>query len=220
MRSIDVFIDESGNLGYGAGRYFTIAFVVVDIAKTKTIRRRMKKASLFMKQKHINKVWKDGEVKAAYLNPEDKQIVLQSLCKPDIQVYSITTDKEKIHHQWLDDKAAFYNFMSKYVIDAIVRDNPDVRQLNCYLDARTIQVQSKNSFEDYLKIHLVYENNMYDIEFNGMYIESHLDYGIQTADFVANAINQYYLSGKNNLITYVEPSLKNHQILPADQFGQ
>lgn len=208
MDSLDVFVDESGNSGHGMGRYFTIAFVVCPSGLTKKLRRAMRKASKDIKDTHPLKSWKNGEVKAALISKDERRRILSKICKCDLQVYTIVVDKHHLVERMYDNKGASYNFWMKFVIDDIVADHPNLTNLNFFIDRRTIKVGSLNSFEDYITIHLVFEKSLHNLKIFVKYPESHTDYGIQAADFCANAINQFHLSGNHDLIDSIQPSIR------------
>lgn len=221
MQDLTVYVDESGNLGRGQGRYFTIACVVMSASNEKSVHRKMKRLCKKVKENHPNKVWIKGEVKASRIRPEERVELIKRLPRKKISVFYITVDKNRLKDSMFRDKAISYNYWLRLVIDDILNIYPDCRNLSINIDKRDIKVFSGNSFKDYLNIHLIYERNS-DINLSTCYPESHCNYGIQIADFISNGINYRYSSTKEEryaLENVIMQFCKGHELFPRKHFG-
>lgn len=217
MENITIFIDESGNMGRGRGRYFTISCVVIDSSMGKRLRRKMKRLTLEVKKNHPFKTWKNGEVKASLVGKEERSALLSNL--PEyVNIYNIIVDKQHLKPHMFEDKSASYNYWTRLVIDNILRDNEDCKNIIINVDRRTIKTGSKNTFEDYINIRIKYELCR-DIHLQVLYPESHTDYGIQVADFISNAVNYTALSkGDKCLYTEISSLVKSNELFPRWYF--
>lgn len=206
--------DESGNLGK-QGRYFTIA--CVEMENTKPLHNVMKKAILRTK-KVFPKFQMFDEIKASDAFPPIKDYFLRKIASKNVKIRYIVADLHHVKQQLLDDENLLYNFMLKFVIEPVARQK-GLKHLVINLDKRTIKVQSINSFENYIKIHLNYELNL-DIKVDVKYLESHNSYGIQAADFVANAVYSKYEFGYDYCYNLIEDKIAQSELFPRKFFGQ
>lgn len=222
MQDLTIYVDESGNLGRGEGRYFTIACIVMDSSNSKNVHRKMRRLCKKVKDNHPEKVWPRGEVKAAAIRPKERIELIKKLPRKKINVFYITVDKKWLEDRMFKDKAISYNYWLRLVIDDILNVYPDCHNLSINIDKRDIKVFSGNSFKDYLNIHIIYERNE-NINLNICYPESHCDYGIQIADFISNGINYKYTSTKEEsykLGNAVNELCKGYEQFPRKYFGQ
>lgn len=213
MENITIFVDESGNMGRGRGRYFTISCVAIDSSREKSLRRKMKKLTLKIKKNFPLKEWKNREVKAGLINKKERSKLLARL--PEyVNIYNIIVDKHHLKDHMFEDKSASYNYWTRLIIDNILRDNEDCRNIVINVDRRSIKTGSKNTFEDYINIRIKYELCK-DINLQVLYPESHTDYGIQVADFISNAVNYTALSGGDKcLYTEISSLVKRNELFP------
>jgi hypothetical protein len=220
MSVIDVFVDESGNLGTGRGRYFTIALVSCERSESKRLRRSVKKQALKTKQAHPQKTWHNGEVKASNLSWPERIETIKKICERDVHIFDITADKDNLQPQMFEHKSATYNYWIKLVVDDLVKYYSDIDEITFYIDRRAIRVESFNSFLDYITIHLLYEMNQTGLHIYASYPESQTDYGIQAADFVSNAVNSYHQTFDDSKVSSLRPSIIHEQHFPYRYFGQ
>lgn len=208
-------LDESGNLGSG-GRYFTIACVATT--NTKPLRTVMKKSILKVKNKFPE--FKDHkELKSSDCYAVIKDYMLRKIASKDnIEVRYIVSDKTHVKKQLLDDENLLYNYMLKFLIVPIARQR-NCSELEINLDKRSIKVNSINSFEDYIKIHLNFELNL-DVKVTVKYVESHNSYAIQAADFVANAVNTKYEYEHCHCYELIAHKIAQSEKFPRSRFGK
>lgn len=220
MKTLDVFIDESGNLGHGRGRFFTIGAVVCEHDEAKRLSRTVKSAAKLIKNRHVNKAWKNGEVKAAGISKEERNEVLAKICKRDIDFFDITVDKHNIQEKMFDHKTASYNYWLKLVVDHLIKRFESIDKVFFHIDRRTVRVGDLNAFLEYITIHLLYECNLVNLQIEVDYPESHTNYGIQAADFFANAVNLYHLSGYLGGVDIIRRKIISEEHFPYSMFGR
>ncbi|MBT2634526.1 DUF3800 domain-containing protein [Bacillus sp. ISL-26] len=206
--------DESGNLGT-KGRYFTIA--CVQTLNQKPLYNVMKKAVLKTKQ-NFDAFSDFQEIKASHAYPCIKDYFLRKIVSKDIEIKYVVADLEYVKPQLLKDENLLYNFMLQFIIVPVAKLS-HVDKIIINLDKRTIKVQSGNSFEEYIKIKLLYEMNL-DVDVVVNYLESHNCYAIQAADFVANAVNSFYEYKHDYFYNIAAPKIVQKVNFPYRSFGK
>lgn len=186
-----LIFDESGNLG-NSGRYFIIA--CIDTRNYKSLHNIMKKKLSIAKQMFQELAClHSNEIKAKDAYPCIKYHILETIANKDISISYIVADLKYVKPNLLVDKNILYNFLMKLLIDKLVSDKDNHTILNIICDNHTTKISSGNSFEEYIKLHLLYEKE-YDINLNIVYMDSddRNAYPIQAADYVANALYGWY----------------------------
>lgn len=186
-----LIFDESGNLGT-SGRYFVIA--CVDTKNVKSLHSVMKN-QLGKAKKTFPELAKNHfyEIKAKDAYPAVKYKILQSIASKDLSISYIVADLKHVAPRLLKEKNIFYNYLMRILIEKIVsaKDNKSTIAIVC--DQHTTKVASANSFEDYIKIHLLYERRL-DLDLSVTYLDSDSKqaFAVQAADYVANAVYGFY----------------------------
>ena len=186
-----LIFDESGNLG-NSGRYFVIA--CIDTMNYKSLQNMMRNKlriakKLFSKLAHLH----SNEIKAKDAYPCIKYHLLESIAEKDITISYIVADLHHVKPALLKDKNILYNYLMKLLIERLVSSKDNNTVLNIICDNHTTKVSSANSFEEYIKLCLLYEKE-YDIDLRIIYMDSDdgRAYPIQAADYVANALYGLY----------------------------
>ncbi|WP_461218251.1 DUF3800 domain-containing protein [Lapidilactobacillus salsurivasis] len=218
--TLTVYIDESGNLGQDQGRYFTLAAVVGTTEAMKGLRRRQKNAAERFRRSSPTKKWPNNEVKAAALNQKERATMLRQVLTPEIQIYALILDKRHLPVTDFASKNSSYDYWVQLLLDQIVATQPRITELLTQLDQRALKDGSQNSLADHLRIHFNFEMQRPDLTVTISYYESQLNYGIQAADFVANAINNFYETQKKGAYTALHKNLRQTVTLPQDVFGE
>ena len=133
------------------------------------------------------------EIKAKDAYPCVKYHILESIVKKDLSVSYIIADLNHIKSNLLSEKNIFYNYLMRLLIERLVSCKDNNSRLNIICDNHTTKVSSANSFEEYIKLYLLYERNN-DIDLNVVYMDSddRNAYPVQAADYVANALYGKY----------------------------
>ncbi|MFC6315078.1 DUF3800 domain-containing protein [Lapidilactobacillus achengensis] len=218
--TLTVYIDESGNLGQDQGRYFTLAAVVGTTEAMKGLRRRQKNAAERFRRSSPTKKWPNNEVKAAALNQKERATMLRQVLTPEIQIYALILDKRHLPVTDFASKNSSYDYWVQLLLDQIVATQPRITELLTQLDQRALKDGSQNSLADHLRIHFNFEMQRPDLTVTISYYESQLNYGIQAADFAANAINNFYETQKKGAYTALHKNLRQTVTLPQAVFGE
>ena len=193
MKEVNLYIDESGNLGTGMGRYFLICALEVNPTLKNAISKRAGRLICRFKQK--NDIPKITELKGSRLKDDDRLELLDKILFKGIKVRYIVLDLKQTTMLLAksDDKNACFNYLIQLIVKRIVEEYKDVEKINLYLDNRSVKIGNRLSLKPYLYNKLVLEqletkNNVKRIEFDINYFESESCYLIQWADIVANSL--------------------------------
>ena len=187
MKKTFIYLDESGDLGFkkGSTKYFVISFIAMDTKTNLILKRKIKK----VKKRH--KIGKDVEIKANKSNHSLRVDVLKEICSLPIEIYSITTKKQGINKSLRKDTNIFYNYMVNLILVPYI-ERSKIGNLCLIADLRINKVSKGMRFGDYLKYKLLFENNLYKIKLDIIYLDSFTSYGLQAVDFIANSIFKSY----------------------------
>lgn len=202
---VNIFIDESGNLGR-KDRFFVIAALVPSRGKriVNFIRRFAKKQRLV-------------EVKGSRLGFPEKEYLFKELAGGnDSYVSYIVVDKLNIERKKiLEDKNLCYNYVASFLLRAILKAVDE--DVHIHLDNHTVRVGSINSFCDYIKIKAITEWN-FQHEIFIEYVDSKNSKLIQCVDIAANEIWSKYNHGTKHL--YGLLPIKHSIQFPAAKFNK
>ncbi|WP_308780053.1 DUF3800 domain-containing protein [uncultured Clostridium sp.] len=216
MKKIYFYFDESGNLGKD-NRYFVISCIITK--KPKPLENKMKKVLLHIKKTYKNIKWNRYELKANSCKPNIKEIIYKSVLDKDFQIAYIAADKYWINENLFENKNRLYNYLLKLLLDNY-KNFFENNSIKLVLDNKTIKVESLNSFEDYINIHINYElnlNSIIKVEYRDS--ASKNSELIQLADFIANAIFAKYEYGYNRYFDIFKDKINKKELFPTWKFG-
>ncbi len=224
MKEVNLYIDESGNLGTGMGRYFLICALEVDLTLKNAISKRAGRVICRFKQK--NDIPKITELKGSRLKDDDRLELLDKILFKGIKVRYIVLDLKQTTMLLAksDDKNACFNYLIQLIVKRIVEEYKDVEKINLYLDNRSVKIGNRLSLKPYLYNKLVLEqletkNNVKRIEFDINYFESESCYLIQWADIVANSLYKKYNSNNEKFYAKIKPYIVYESRFPSKKFG-
>lgn len=209
---IEVFIDESGNLGR-SGKYFVIAAVVCSEAHSKDrLKRIFKKACLDYgaPRKPL------PEIKSNALQFAQLQELLNKLAlRTDHEIFILAVEKK--HHKVDLESNLNYMYLSGVLIKRILKKYND--DLRITFDARDVKQTSLSSIADYLKIKAVMDlgfQHQLDIKRR----ESHSIYCLQAADLIAHITYRKYKDNHEHLLGIARPCIEEIIEFPLGKFGK
>lgn len=192
MRTL-IYLDESGDLGWsfdaphlkgGSSRMLTIAAVSCPQDKLRLLTRIVR--GLYKKRGRPLK----HELKSVDLNFADRQFFIKELEKvriahPDIIFYSITVNKQAVHHGLRVDPNKLYNYMVRsLLLDEIINK----RFVDLIPDARSEKVNTGWNLGHYLN-QMIFERrvqeNIINESCNVTPMESHTNLELQFIDYYA-----------------------------------
>lgn len=182
---LQVFIDESGNLGYNEG-YFIIAMVVMH--NPKRIKNIIKSFCSYhsLLESH-----------AKDLTFPQKQFLINKLTKQqDYSISYIIADKMMIKKKKLfENNNLLFNYLFSFLVKDIIEANTD--DVHFYVDNRTQKVASVNSLKEYIQIKAFADWNFTKNLFFE-YEDSKDSKALQMADLIANCIRRKYQRGQED----------------------
>lgn len=122
MEQSMVYIDESGDLGYGTGtRWFVLSAVIVDKGKEKSIRQKMNqiKSRLKVAEIHMRKI--SDFYRRSYL--------VRELSDEEFVYVNIICDTNKLDRTKLSSSIIAYNYLCRFLLERVswyLRDNDRV----------------------------------------------------------------------------------------------
>jgi hypothetical protein len=144
-----VFVDESGDLGFGTGssRYFTLCAVMtrqpelLDRIPKKIRRRRLKKSLL-----------RKPELKFYSTSPEIRKAVLtETAAIQDLEIASLTVDKARTGQRRIGRGHEFYCHLAGQLVCDVVWLGRSVRHYDIVFDARPLDHSLGHGFDRYLE---------------------------------------------------------------------
>ena len=213
MLMINIYLDESGNLGRG-GDFFTIAGVVYDNKKgLNRLKRIVKKECLRLSGSSTPL----DELKFHDLNFTDRQRILNRFtCRDDHSIHYIVARKPKLTLlQQGREKNLVYNFLAGLLVCRIVRQYSD--DISICFDQRSTKVTSLSSLKDYILVK-AYTTCGFNHKITVEQCDSKSVYNLQVADIFAGAINGSYMRTNNHMIDIIRPRIVTSIQFPHDAF--
>lgn len=224
MKEINLYIDESGNLGTGMGRYFLICALEIDSNIKSAIAKRAGRVICRFKEK--NKIPKTIELKGYNLNENNRIEILDKILYKGVKVRYIVLDLKQTTMLLAksDDKNACFNYLIQLLVKQVIRETPDIDKINLFLDNRSVKIGNRLSLKPYLYNKLVLEqletkHNVKRIEFDINYLESESCYLIQWADIIANSLYKKYNTNDDTYYKKIKPYIIFESKFPSKNFG-
>jgi hypothetical protein len=190
VRERTLYLDESGDLGFGAGgsSYLTIAFL--STTEPAILKRAIRRA----KQKLD--IPSAIELKGSALSWPQRKEVLGRVAGLDLSIHAVVVKKACVYPRLQRDQNLIYNYAAHLPFAAhIIGGRMD--SVIVVVDQRTKKILSGGlELDRYLKMKIWAEEGL-DTDLRFHYVESHNSLGIQAADVVANAIWRKYERGQN-----------------------
>lgn len=208
---IQVYIDESGNLGRG-GKYFILAAVVFDTPQG--AKRAGRIIHNFQgKRLRLSPSAERKEIKSCKLTlPQRQELLNKLVSKADVDVFYLAVDKQKV--ALLNEgkpKNLVYNYFAKLLTDRIFsKYNDDYRVV---FDQRATAVKSMNSLTDYITINAYTLHNHFNRDVQVYQRDSRTENNLQTADLVAGTVFQAYTRQNWHFLNILQG-----RIVGADEF--
>ena len=222
---INLYIDESGDLGINGSRYFLICALDIDEKDKKSLSKRAGRIiSRFKKDKNIDK---KTEIKGWSLKEDDRLELINKILYSGVKIRYIVLDIKQTTMllKKSDDKNACYNYLVQLIIKEIIKEYPNVNIINIYLDNRSVKIGNRLSLKPYLYNKLVLEQletnkKLKRIEFKINYFESNSCYLIQWADIISNSLYKRYNSNKYKFYNKIKPYIIYESKFPSKNFGK
>jgi len=196
VRSCTVFIDESGDLGFGAGstRHITLAAVLTK--RPITVERIPKR----IRERHLRKtILRKPELK--FHNSDDwvrKQVLRLLARSSDVRIVSLCADKTMIRRVIEQGKDEACAFLFATLAKEIVRSVGAIGSLDVVIDDRPCNRTVDDEFDRQLVEQFETEREARGLNPSHIRVsrlDSRRSRGLQVADFVAGAVQKKYEHG-------------------------
>ncbi len=225
MNKINLFFDESGDLGLKGSRYFLISAIEIEQDVLKPMNRRA--GRVINRYKIKENIKKGKEVKGNSLKRGSRIDLLNAILAKNVKVRYIVLDIKKTTFliSTSDDKNACYNYLVQLIIKNVIKDYPEVKYINLYLDNRDVKIGNRLSLKPYLYNRLVLEKIdtgelKYKINFQVNYLESESCYLIQWVDIISNSLFKKYNNTTDEFYNIIKPFIIFESKFPSKTFGK
>jgi hypothetical protein len=198
VSTLDIFLDESGDLGWstGSSRHLVIATVCTRQ------RRRLRK--MLRRVKVSNGVPLGRELKASRASSKFRRELLNALsADPQCYCRAIVIHKPNVVPK-LRTSNVLYNYAAGLLLAPHIRG---LSRVNLCVDPRELKVDAPFTFDEYLRVKLYAEMHS-EVELTIDRPESSASPGLQVADFLANAVFRHFESGEQNCFASIRPRLE------------
>lgn len=189
---MEIFIDESGCTGYkfdapylqgGSSRYLVIGYVIVpDAPANFELRRLVREVYGLVKANPGNGVEVKGTTLKDRLSVRASRLIGHYIQKSDLGIGNIVLDKQKVREDLRKDGNLMYNYA---IGEGMTRYLAGLAGARIVPDKRSLKIAAKYNLCDYILTKVRFDHHSpSDLIFDPQ--ESHNEYGLQLADWVAN----------------------------------
>ncbi len=183
----DIFLDESGDLGWGLGGSTYLVLCAVASESPDSIKRAVRR----VKRKH--RIPGSVELHASGSQPQLLEDLLRRLAQLDIAVMTTVVHKPNVVPKLRVNPNILYNYASRWTLCKYIAAQDHAR---LFIDRRISRMSRRAlSLPDYLRTQIWAELRS-DVDLEIRMCDSAHVLGIQAADFVANAIFKKYERGQ------------------------
>lgn len=204
-----IFLDESGDLGFGerSSRWFVLTVVLTD--NHRKIEKCVKRVHRGLQKKYQ----RVKELHAYHSDSITKKRILQLLAETEsLKIFCIILNKKKIYINLRQQKNYLYNYTANILLASLhnKRALKSDGQVQIIIDQRETNKFLRTNFENYLKSHLVRRNNnKFDIKIK----PSHTEKCLQAVDFISWAIFRKYERGDYEYYEIIKDKIQEENLL-------
>jgi hypothetical protein len=191
---VNIYIDESGDLGYPNGSKFFVfgAVIVKNHEDEKCCKTRIMRAK--------RKIWSDykfAEVKSSNLHDNNREIVIKEILKGNYDFAYCLLRKDEVKQEF---RSVFglYNWLAAKLVEEIIFKYGFKSDVNVIMDKSLYGVQQHNFNQTMLGRNFDIFNKYQDLEVKIFHSNSKTEYGIQIADMVAGTVYRHYTKFNKN----------------------
>jgi hypothetical protein len=206
---MQIFIDESGDLGR-RGRFFVIAALLPN--NSKRIKNVIRRCCVEFGTKAPLE-----EIKGSLLKlPQRQRLINSLLSKDDFRIAYIVADKKFLQPQLTKRKSICFNYLTQHLLKPLIKEAEE--DIKLILDNRNIKVASGNTLRDYLEIEAITKWGFkHKIHLN--YMDSRDSKNLQAVDVVANTVFQKYERNLHHAYGLFKPQVRYGKRFPYQKFG-
>ena len=173
-----IYLDESGDLGFGGGGsdHFVVAFIATEDPTDiqRAVRATKRKFGLP----------RNYEIKGSGSSGRIRNHLLKKLSALDVEVHSIVMRKSNVLPRLRKDTNILYNYVLGLILVPYVVKQKRVKII---VDRRVVSVKSGLKLDEYLKCRIWYEK-LADVEMDISHKDSKFVPGIQAVDVISYSI--------------------------------
>src|SRR3990167_2506825 len=144
-----IFLDESGDLGFGkrSSKWFLFTLVVVD--DPRKLERVIKKTRKSLKKKYKRTM---SELHAYHCDDITRIRVLTKLAEQDISVVTTVLNKSKVYVDLQNQKNYLYNFTANIILDRLMNTKliDKNRKISLVVDRKDTKKHLRDNFISYI----------------------------------------------------------------------
>lgn len=209
---LEVFMDESGDLGFdfrkrGTSKYLVITFLVTNPAEKLTRQiKKIKQHSFSKKEKKV------PELKAAHSTDKVRKRILKVVNKLGLRIFAFVVNKPRIKKSLQEAPDKLYNYITGLLMDHLCKTYPS-EKINLIVDKVKTKRIAMKDFDSYLLIKQKingHKNNPMNI----FHTSSHNNLALQTVDFVSWAIFRRYNKGDRRFYDIISRNMEREIFWP------
>src|SRR4030042_3865044 len=207
---MDVFVDESGDLGFTkkSTRFFIVAYLDCASSDSVHIRTEMGRA---LRRLHKKKKYSfaRNELKFCRMSDYCRKYVLEKIAQCDVALGAVVLDKAKVLPKLRNDPTRLYNWSAVHnIILALIPHLKDNKKLRIVFD-KHLSMTKINAFNDYVKNKASYllsedGNTLPSNCISSDHIDSKSEPCLQATDAVAGAYFQKYENQKDEYVEIIK----------------
>lgn len=204
-----IFLDESGDLGFGkrSSKWFLFTLVVVD--DPRKLERVIKNARRSLKKKHKHNF---SELHAYHCDDITRRRVLTKLAELDISVVSTILNKQKVYVDLQNQKNHLYNFTANIILDRLINTKliDGGKHISLVVDRKDTKKHLRDNFISYITEAMKQRRNG---GFEMSLAASHDEKGLQAVDFISWAIFRKYEQGDFEFYELIKSKIIDERLL-------
>lgn len=185
-----VYMDESGDLGFGPGasKHFVIALMLTN--DRDGLRRIIK----FVRKKKLKRLKSElKELKWNTTSDELKEVIFDRIAREKLAILTIVLNKNKVRDYLRKKKDKLYNYICGQIFLKMNFTIPENEKcITMIVDKRSGKKVIRQDFDNYIKNKL---RLLGDLEIVVSHFDSHNDECLQVVDFICGAIFTKYERG-------------------------
>lgn len=204
-----IFLDESGDLGFGKHSSKWFLFTVALVSDARGLERVIKKVWRTLKKKHKRL----GELHASHEKDITRTRVLKGLATiSDLKVMTVILNKHKVYVDLQNQKNYLYNYTANILLDRfhaggiVTPDEP----IHLYADRKDTKKSLRENFVSYLT------DSMKKKRGGTFKVELHASYdnkSLQAVDFISWAIFRKYEHGDFAFYEIIKNKIVDERLL-------
>jgi Protein of unknown function (DUF3800) len=216
---MEIFIDESGCTGYkfdapylkgGSSRFLVIGYAIVPDSANVALRRLVRDVYDLVGASPGASIEVKGTSLADMNSVKAARLIVKAINKSDLRIGNIVLDKHKVNVDLRKDGNLMYNYA---IGEGLGRYLAALPQARIVPDKRSLKIAARYNLGDYIKTKVRYElKSSADLIFDPQ--ESHNEYGLQLADWVANFTWRSFEKGDQDayeiLLPIIPPDLRRN----------